>query len=142
MCQTRRYGRLTGILIACLASIGIGLALVFRFLNVSSMGLVQTGELLAMIGLLVMPGLCAWAIMNERRATASAAPSVSDATESPTQELPASAIEAIFDASLVEPAPVDEHLDVAVAHGPRQTVRTHPPRGRRSSEAPRPHVSK
>ncbi len=67
MSLAKRRVRWAGVGVSCLVSVGLGLALVFRVVTPETLSRVHTPELLAMMGLLVMPGLAAWAIHTERR---------------------------------------------------------------------------
>lgn len=59
--------RRVAIALACAASVALGLALVWRFVAREALERTSTPELLAVLGLLVLPGAAGGAILLERR---------------------------------------------------------------------------
>ena len=56
-----------GVWAACLVSLMVGSALVWRVLTPDSLQVVMTGELLALVGLFVLPVMAAWSFLAQRR---------------------------------------------------------------------------
>lgn len=56
-----------GVWCACLVSLVVGSALVWRLLTPDSLDAVMTGELLALVGLFVLPVMAAWSFLAQRR---------------------------------------------------------------------------
>lgn len=56
-----------GVWAACLVSLAVGSALVWRLLTPDSLDEVTTGELLALVALFVLPMMAAWSFLAQRR---------------------------------------------------------------------------
>ena len=57
-----------GVWMACLVSLIVGSALVWRLMTPDSLNAVMTAELLALVGLFVLPVMAAWSFLAQRRA--------------------------------------------------------------------------
>lgn len=72
-----------GVWAACLVSLVVGSALVWRLLTPDSLDEVTTGELLALVALFVLPMMAAWSFLAQRRGGGAESPSASPREHAP-----------------------------------------------------------